>query len=340
MPVNRDNDELPVAATLDASERSTSRLQPVEVADSIARSSPRPANGQTSGTPKEVPLGPRNPANRGHRLAEDPSSRPPPSASMPPPKGPSNTSSSQELRASITQSSDRNRPVATDKDILDNKSGSDARRPESSRAGDGSRGDLRRRSLSPGRLGAENGSDARKREDDRGGDRRSARDDHRRPERRPGREEDRDREKDRRSERDRDREGRRDRDASVRGTTSRGEDPSRTPGSPHRPDDISGRKRTRDPREEDVSISTLAFSCQNLTSHSPPIETQRDQRGNAIKRKKGTAGIDQLVKRRRTIGTATAAVIGMKQTRQVHHPETLTAKGKAARLLHHQVLVL
>lgn len=72
----------------------------------------------------------------------------------------------------------------------------------------------------------------------------------------------------------------------------------------------------------------------------PPIETQKDRRGNVIRRKKETAEIGQLVKRRRTIGTASAAVNEMRRTRQVLHPEMLTVKGKVALLLHHQVLVL
>jgi THO complex subunit 2 len=255
-PVTRENEDMSTLAAIDPTEKPTSRLQTLDVADSGARQSPRAANGQPLGVPKEAPLGPRNPASRGHRLAEDPSSRPPPSASMPPPRGPSNTASAQELRASATQHSERPRSSLLEKDTVDGKAGAEARRPDITRSGDSSRTEPRRRSQSPSRPIGDTNADARRREDDR----RSSRDEHRRTERRPGREDERDRErdKDRRSEREREREGRRDRDASARGTGPRSEDPNRTPGSPHRQEDASGRKRLRDPREDDVSVF---YSC-------------------------------------------------------------------------------
>jgi hypothetical protein len=187
---------------------------------------------------------------------------------MQPPKVPISTIPSQDTRTSTSHQSERMRPPNTaerDTHLEPKPTGESKRDPP--RPNDNSRGEQRRRSLSPSRLSIEGGQENRRREEERGSERRSTRDETRRPERRSGREEDREREreKDRRGERDRDRDrdgGRRDRDSSTRATTSRVDEPSHIPGSPHRVDDTTGRKRTRDPREEDVcTFKAAQFLC-------------------------------------------------------------------------------
>lgn len=221
-----------------SSELPVPRLQISEALDSSITNSPRPANGQSPLPHKDTPLGPRLPPQRGHRLSEDPGSRPPPSASMQPPKGINSATSSQDARASTHQG--------------------EPKRGDAARSNDGTRVEQRRRSPSPNRSSGEIVQDTRRRDEERTGDRRSARDDSRRPDRRQGREEERerDRDKDRRGERDRDRDrdgNRRERDSTTRASTSRADEPNHTPGSPHRGEDVAGRKRGRDPKEEDPS---------------------------------------------------------------------------------------
>ncbi|KAG8827201.1 THO complex subunit 2, partial [Serendipita sp. 399] len=271
--INRDE-----ANPKDVTEQGTSdnmeKLAPSKVlapdsVDSSVTNSPRPANSPAALGQKEVPLGPRNPGQRGHRISEDPSSRPPPSASMPPPKGPSSTLSAQEIRASVSERArvmgERDGAGQLDSKQQPQQLSSDSKRGEPSRSSEVGRSEARRRSPSPATRASGDGAG----QDGNSGSRRrggggddvhrssSTRDEHRsRSDRRTGRsgEEDREREKERRSEKERDREsgsGRRERESSNRaaGGTSSSRNDELSPA--RRSDEGGGRKRTRDAREEE-----------------------------------------------------------------------------------------
>jgi THO complex subunit 2 len=109
-------------------------------------------------------------------------------------------------------------------------------------------------------------------------------------ERRPTREEERERERERRPERDRERErgegSRREREPANRAVASRTD-------SPHRGEDASGRKRGRDPREEEVSFGPVYvlhhlnfhFKPSDRTSKRPTRERDRDKEKDKEKEK-------------------------------------------------------
>ncbi|KAG8791241.1 THO complex subunit 2, partial [Serendipita sp. 398] len=260
--INRDETNAKDGSESSANENGE-KLAPPKVAtldgvDASVTNSPRPANGPAALGQKEVPLGPRNPAQRGHRISEDPNSRPPPSASMPPPKVPSSTLSAQEIRASVSdRSREKEGSSSLDAKQSQQLQGESKRgEPSSSRSGEPSRSEARRRSLSPTRASGDgDGSSSRRRGDD---GHRSTRDDHRSSRgdsRRAGRgDEERDRDKERRSEKDRDRDagsGRRERESSSRTAVGASRNDELSPA--RRSDEGSGRKRTRDAREEDPS---------------------------------------------------------------------------------------
>ncbi|CAG7849120.1 THO complex subunit 2 [Serendipita indica DSM 11827] len=206
-------DESQSTAATDAVDKPASAIRVSESTDPMPRGSPRPPNGPVGPGHRDIPSGPRG--TRGHRLTEDPSSRPPPAASMAPPRVPSHTHSSQEARTSALQQADRGRNQSDgDKELgpSDRRPPVDSRRPDAP-----SREGTRRRSPSPGRSGAD---DARRREDER-----------RKDEKRSDR--------DRRSDREH-----RERRESAR--IPRSDEAS----SPHREE---SRKRTRDAGEKDPS---------------------------------------------------------------------------------------
>ena len=192
---------------------------------------------------------------------------------MPPPKGPSSTPLAQELRSQAPPHIDRHRASESTIEPRDA-----ARGPEN-----------RRRSRSPKRSnsmdgrGSEGGApDPRRGEDDR--DRRSGREDlHRRSERRPatGRDDDRERDRERDvRERDREREKDRSRRESDRETSRRDRERerdvggSRLPTGPARdtprddrmppPGNSPGRKRPRDPRDEEVRSLKVLWTLLTL----------------------------------------------------------------------------
>ena len=220
----------------------------------------------------------------------------------------------------------------------ESKSTGETKRIDTSRVNEGNRIDQRRRSVSPTRPSVEGNQDSRRREEERGAERRSAREEARRAERRSGREDDRerDREKDRRGERDRerDREGsRRDRDSTARATGSRVEESNHVPGSPHRADDTAGRKRTRDPKEEDVgTYECLAFSL--LTFDSRLIVALSGPRANAnasvIKKRTASGETVQHGIKTEIIGTVKENATGRRGTPRGSLPEIPTERRKIA----------
>jgi hypothetical protein len=155
--VKRINRDAPISQeTAETNARTAANLQERVIASKIQQGdgaemtnshTTRPSGVQSLNGPKDAPAGPRNPATRGHRLSEDPNSRPPPSAIMPPPVS-TQVSTSQDLRSSVLQQQhDRHRLSTSDKDITMGDAGfaSDNRKGDSLRHIDSPRTESRRK---------------------------------------------------------------------------------------------------------------------------------------------------------------------------------------------------